>query len=346
MCVRTLSKQQVGTVFASSDSRFVLRRGLVAVVAEAVPVVATTKNRNGRRDLHTLRQARIGWMFSTPALMFVGLVTIFPIAFSVALSLSNVNVTGNGFALQGFTFSNYIQLIHSSTWRYALGFTVIYTILTVVVELVLGTAIALALERLTKGRGLMMALLLLPWSIITVISAELWQYIYEGTYGVLQAIFQAVGLGAPVFLGSPTSAVVSMMVADIWKTTPFVAVIVIAGLVMLPGDVFEAAACDGASGWTIFWKITLPLLRPTIAIAVLFRILQAFGVFDLPFVLTGGGPGTATTSLAILSYKVMFQNIDYGPGAAVAVSATLLVVLGCLAFLRVFKAQVGKEEVQ
>jgi multiple sugar transport system permease protein len=135
-------------------------------------------------------------------------------------------------------------------------------------------------------------------------------------------------------------------VADIWKTTPFVAVIVIAGLVMLPSDVYEAASCDGASNWTIFWKITLPLLRPTIAIAVLFRVLQAFGVFDLPFVLTGGGPGTATTSLAILSYKVMFQNIDYGPGAAVAVSATLLVILGCLLFLRVFKTQVGREEVQ
>ncbi|SHE62236.1 carbohydrate ABC transporter membrane protein 1, CUT1 family [Ferrithrix thermotolerans DSM 19514] len=311
-----------------------------------VDSVVKVMDKRGHRDVHSLRQARIGWMFSTPALVFIGLVTIFPIGFSVALSLSNVNVTGNGFALQGFTFSNYSQLIHSSTWRYALVFTVFYTVVTVAVEVVLGTMIALVLERLTKARGMMMALLLLPWSIITVISAELWQYIYEGTYGVLQAIFQSIGLGAPVFLGSPTSAIISMMVADIWKTTPFVAVIVIAGLVMLPSDVYEAASCDGASNWTIFWKITLPLLRPTIAIAVLFRVLQAFGVFDLPFVLTGGGPGTATTSLAILSYKVMFQNIDYGPGAAVAVSATLLVILGCLLFLRVFKTQVGREEVQ
>ncbi len=137
-----------------------------------------------------------------------------------------------------------------------------------------------------------------------------------------------------------------MMVADIWKTTPFVAVIVVAGLVMLPGEIFEAASVDGASGWTTFFKITLPLLRPTIAIAVLFRILQAFGLFDLPFVLTGGGPGTATTSLAILSYKVMFEDIAYGPGAAVAVSATLLVILGSLAFLKVFRSQVGREDVQ
>ncbi len=282
---------------------------------------------------------------STPALVFVGLVTIFPIAFSFVLSLSNVVVTGNGFALQNPTFANYSELLHSSVWRYSLAFTVFYTVVTVVVEVVLGTVIALVVERLTEGRGLMMSLLLLPWSMITVISAELWQYIFEGTYGVLQAIFHAVGLGSPVFLGSPTSAVVAMMVADIWKTTPFVAVIVVAGLVMLPGEVFEAASVDGASGWTTFFRITLPLLRPTIAIAVLFRILQAFGIFDLPFVLTGGGPGTATTSLAILSYKVMFEDIAYGPGAAVAVSATLLVILGSLLFLKVFRSQVGREEV-
>ncbi len=319
----------------------------MAVVANELPKVRRSPtNTKIKRDTHSKRLARIGWAFSTPALLFVALVTIFPIGFSLALSLSNVSVTGNGFSLQGFTFSNYYELLNSSTWRYAMEFTVFYTIATVLVELILGTAIALILERLTKGRGPMMALLLLPWSMITVISAELWQYIYEGTYGVLQSMFSAVGLGSPVFLGSPTPAVVSMMVADIWKTTPFVAVIVVAGLVMLPSEVFEAAAVDGASSWTTFWRITFPLLRPTIAIAVLFRILQAFGLFDLPFVLTGGGPGTSTTSLALLSYKVMFQNIDYGPGAAVAVSATLLVIVGSLLFLRVFKAQVGKEELQ
>ncbi|MHB8190399.1 MAG: carbohydrate ABC transporter permease [Ferrimicrobium sp.] len=305
----------------------------------------SVRGRGSPRAKNVTRLARMGWLFSTPALVFVGVVTVFPILFSVVLSLSNVNVTGNGFQIQGFTFSNYSALIHSSTWRYSLMFTVFYTIVTVTVEVILGTLIALVLERLTKGRGLLMAFLLLPWSVITVISAELWQYIFEGTYGVLQAMFSAVGLGSPVFLGSPSSAIISMMVADIWKTTPFVAVIVVAGLVMLPHDIFEAAAVDGASAWTTFWRITLPLIRPTIALAVLFRVLQAFGLFDLPFVLTGGGPGTATTSLAILSYRVMFQDLAYGPGAAVATSASLLVLIGCLLFLRVFRSQVGREEV-
>jgi multiple sugar transport system permease protein len=290
---------------------------------------------------HRRRTTRIGWVFSSPALVIVALVTIFPIAFSVVLSLANVTVTGNGFQLAGFTFSNYSEIFHASVWRYALVFTVFYTVVTVAVEVILGTLIGLVLERLTKGRGLMMALLLVPWSMITVISAELWQYIFDGTYGVMQAIFSAIGLGQPQFLGTPTSAIISMMVADIWKTTPFVAIIVVAGLVMLPQEVFEAAAVDGAGSWTTFWRVTLPLLRPTIALAILFRILQAFGIFDLPFVLTGGGPGTATTSLAVLSYRTMFQNLNYGAGNAIAVSASVLVLIGCLLFLKVFRAQVS-----
>jgi len=297
----------------------------------------------GRPDINRKRLARLGWGFSAPALIVIGAVTIFPIVYSVVMSLFHVNVTGSGFSLTGFTLSNYNLLIHSPVWRDALFFTVYYTLITVAVELVLGTCIALVLERLTAGRGWMMALLLIPWSMITVINAELWSYIYNGTYGVADAILNAVGLGHPVILGTPTPAIIGVMIADIWKTTPFVAIIVLAGLVMLPGDVYEAAEMDGASGWYTFWRITLPLLRPTIALAVMFRVLQAFGLFDLPYVMTGGGPGTSTQSLAILAYNALFKNLAFGPGAAVATSTALLVLLGCLATLRVFRTQVGQE---
>lgn len=297
----------------------------------------------GEHDTNRRRLARLGWGFSAPAFLVVGAFTIFPIAFSIAMSLSHVTVSGSGFSLSGVTGANYDILVHAAQWRYALAFTIVYTIVTVLVEVVLGTGIALVLERLTKGRGLMMALLLVPWSIITVISAELWGYIYDASYGVLDQILGALGLGHPVILGTSTPAIVAMMVADVWKTTPFVAIIVLAGLVMLPGELYEAAEVDGASGWTTFWRVTFPLLRPTIALAVLFRVLQAFGLFDLPFVLTQGGPGYSTTSLAVLGYNTMFQDLDFGPGAAVATSTAVLVLLGCLLFLRVFKAQVGEE---
>ena len=287
--------------------------------------------------------ARLGWTFSAPALIVVAAVTIFPIVYSVILSLNNVTDTGAGIQLHGFTGNNYSVVVQNSTWHYALGFTIIYTFITVLVELVIGTLIALVLERLTSGRGWMMALLLLPWSMITVINAELWLYIYNGVYGVADAILNAVGLGHPNILGTNTPAIIALMIADIWKTTPFVAIIVLAGLVMLPGDIYEAAEVDGSSGWSTFWRITVPLLRPTLSLAVLFRVLQAFGLFDLPFVMTNGGPGTATTSLAILGYKALFQNLDFGTGSAVATTTALLVLLGCLVSLRAFKVQVGKE---
>jgi multiple sugar transport system permease protein len=312
----------------------------ISSAAEEAPV---SQPLVGRPDVNRKRMARLGWTFTAPALIVVGAVTIFPIVYSVVISLSNATVSGSGIALNGFTTANYSLVLKNSTWHYALGFTIIYTLITVVVELVLGTLIALVLERLTAGRGFMMALLLIPWSMITVINAELWGYIYQGSYGVADAILNAVGLGSPNILGTPTPAIIGLMIADIWKTTPFVAIIVLAGLVMLPGDVYEAAEVDGSSGWSTFWRITVPLLRPTLALAVLFRVLQAFGLFDLPYVLTNGGPGTATTSLAILGYNAIFKNLSFGPGAAVATTTALLVLLGCLLSLRTFRVQVGKE---
>ncbi|MHB1738835.1 MAG: carbohydrate ABC transporter permease [Actinomycetes bacterium] len=304
-----------------------------------------TPGRNTAAGIARRRQARAGWAYTGPAMLVIGLVTIFPILFSVVLSLNNVSVTGNGFALQQWTGHNYSLLIHASAWRNALVFTVAYTIITVAVEIILGTLAALVLERLTVGRGALMALLLIPWSMITVISAQLWSYIYNSTYGLATYLIHGVTGHSPVLLGTPTPAIVSMMVADIWKTTPFVTIIVLAGLVMLPQDVYEAAEMDGATGWTTFWRVTLPQLRPTVSIAVLFRILQAFGLFDLPFVLTGGGPGTSTQSLALLGWRVLFQDLNFGPGAAVATSTALLVLIGCLVFLQAFKSQVGREDV-
>jgi multiple sugar transport system permease protein len=295
------------------------------------------------RDVFRRQQARLGWGLSAPALIVVAAVTIFPICYAIAMSVSNVSATGSGFTLSGITGSNYSIIFHAAQWRYALFFTVFYTVVTVAIEVVLGTAIALVLERLSAGRGWMMALLLIPWSMITVINAELWYYIYNPVYGILDNIFSHIGLGTPVILGTRTPAIIALMVADIWKTTPFVAIIVLAGLVMIPRDYYEAAEVDGAGGWTVFWRITFPQLRPTIALAVLFRVLQAFGLFDLPFVLTSGGPGYSTQSLAILAYNAMFRDLDFGPGAAVATSTALLVVIGCVVFLRVFRAQAGTE---
>jgi trehalose/maltose transport system permease protein len=319
------------------------RGGPAATASAHPPAGPAPATGPGRTALHR-RSARLGWAFASPGLLVVAAVMIFPVVFSITMSFSHVNVTGSGFQLSGATAQNYSLLFRSSRYWHDLEFTTVYTLVTVATEMVLGTLIALVLERLTRARAWMMALLLLPWALITVVSAELWAYIYNGVYGVLDAVANAVGVHNLNVLGTPIQASIAMGAADVWKTTPFVAIMVLAGLVMLPADVVEAARVDGASGWAIFWKIRMPLLRPALAVAVMFRILQAFGLFDLPYVLTGGGPGTSTESLAVLGYKVLFNDLEFGPGAAVAASTALIVLAVCLIFLKVFRTQVGEQE--
>jgi multiple sugar transport system permease protein len=289
-------------------------------------------------------RSRSAWAFAAPALIVVAVVTVFPVLYSVVLSFAHVNVGYDGFSIDGFTVGNYGALLSSADWYHALGFTALYTVVTVVVELVLGMLAALVLERLGATRGWMLALLLVPWSLITIVSAQLWKYIYDSTYGVATWAVSLFTGSDPVILGEPVSAGAALMVADIWKTTPFVAIILLAGLVMIPDDHYEAAELDGSGTWTTFWRVVMPQLMPTFTIAVLFRVLQAFGVFDLPFVLTQGGPGTSTQTLAMMGYRVLFQDINIGPGAAIATSTAVIVGIGCLVFLRAFRNQARGSE--
>ncbi|MDT0344436.1 carbohydrate ABC transporter permease [Streptomyces litchfieldiae] len=292
------------------------------------------------------RRSRVAWWYTAPTLLVVALVTIFPIGFSVVMSFSRVELSSSGFSFTDWSTDNYAAVLQSPVWREALVFTVLYTLVSVAVELVLGVLVALVLERLTAARGWLMALLLIPWAMITVISAQLWSYIFNSAYGAASWLLGLFTDEPPVILGTPASAFSAILVADVWKTTPFVAIIVLAGLVTIDRSVYEAAEMDGSGPWSTFWRITLPLLRTTLAIAVLFRVLQAFGIFDLPFVLTSGGPGTSTQPLALLGWRVMFQNLNMGAGAAVAASTALIVFLACLLCLRAFRAQVGEEEVR
>ena len=298
----------------------------------------------GRPDVNRRRMARLGWAFSAPALIFVAAVTIFPIIYSVIMSLSNVTVTGSGISLNGFTLSNYSLVLRNSTWHYALGFTVVYTLITVAVELVIGTMIAMVLQRLTAGRGAVYGPAADP--LVDDHGDQRRAVAVHLQRGLRRRPMPSWATSASASRTSSAPAlqsIIALMVADIWKTTPFVAIIVLAGLVMLPGDIYEAAEVDGSSGWSTFWRITVPLLRPTLALAVMFRVLQAFGLFDLPFVMTNGGPGTATTSLAILGYKAMFQNLSFGTGRSGGHDHRTAGAARLSALAAGFKVQVGKE---
>ncbi|MHB1652648.1 MAG: carbohydrate ABC transporter permease [Desulfitobacteriaceae bacterium] len=309
---------------------------------KAVRRMPTSKYKSGLQTA----DARAGYLLLSPSLLIIGLITIFPILYSIWMSLNDVHLQANGFSLTYTGLSNYNVLVQSSVYWHSVWFTVYYAVITVFVELVLGMLIALAINGTQRLKDLSLVVMLIPWALITVVSAQMWSYIYNGIYGVLNYLLQLTHLiGSPIpWLGSSTTAVVAIMVADIWKTMSFVVIILLASLQMIPQEYYEAAYIDGAGRWQVFWHVTFPLLRNSIALAGLFRILQAFGVFDLPFVLTQGGPGTATQSLAILGARVMFQNLHFGMGAAVAVSTVVLVLGFSLLFLSAFKSLVVEEE--
>jgi ABC-type sugar transport system permease subunit len=319
------------------------------VTESATPRAGNPESPPGSGPGRTREWARRGWRDSlgpfiliVPMLASLLAVSLYPVLRTVWLAFRNTNLETQGDKFTGLT--NLHKLAHDAifwkAWRQTLEFTAVTTI----IETLLGLVIALALYKTFRGRGFVRAAVLVPWAIPTVVTARMFSWLFDQG-GVVNYLLVELHLVAhPVnFLGSTTLALPTLMVADIWKTTPFVAIIVLAGLVMIPRDYYEAAEVDGASGWRAFWRITFPLLRPTIALAVLFRVLQAFGLFDLPFVLTLGGPGYSTQPLAILAYNAMFRDLDFGPGAAVATSTALLVVIGCLVFLRVFRAQAGTE---
>ncbi|CAH0345997.1 hypothetical protein BCI9360_02307 [Bacillus sp. CECT 9360] len=230
---------------------------------------------------------------------------------------------------------NFIGLKHyqdnfsdSRMWR-AIGNTVLFTVISVGVELVLGLGIALLINKVFLGRGLIRATILIPWAIPTAVSALMWKFLYDGQNGIVAKIFEDIGFVSSMstLLTTDTGAFFSVIFADVWKTTPYMALLLLAGLQTIPGSLYEAASIDGAGKWKQFVTITLPLLKSSLLVALLFRTLDAFRVFDLIYVLTGGGPANSTETISILAYKVMFSQTNFGEGSALSVIVFICVAI-------------------
>jgi multiple sugar transport system permease protein len=211
---------------------------------------------------------------------------------------------------------------------------------SVAVELVLGMLIALLINRAFLGRGLVRAAVLVPWALTTVVSAKMWAWIYDGRYGVFNDLLMRLHvIDQPIiFLVRPEVTIWAMIAAEIWKTTPFMALLLLAGLQLIPHELYEAASLDGASRWQAFWRVTLPLLKPTILVALLFRTIDAVRMFDLPRVLTNGGPGKSTETVVLYTYNTYFTSLNFGYGSTLAVMAFLIVVAVSFIYIRVLGA--------
>lgn len=236
----------------------------------------------------------------------------------------------------------YAKLAKDTRFFKALGHTLLFTVISVALELVLGMALALIMNKAIKGIGAIRTVALIPWAIPTAVSAMIWSYMYDGSYGVVSKFFASIGLiskQAEMLLTSQ-GAMASIVLSDVWKTTPYMALLLLAGLQVIDRGLYESSSIDGAGPVKSFFYITLPLVKPSLLVALLFRTMDAFRVYDLIAILTGGGPGNGTESLSVYAYKLIFGQSNYGYGSVVVVGMVVCVAIIAVLYVKVLGAEV------
>ncbi|RME69450.1 MAG: sugar ABC transporter permease [Nitrospirae bacterium] len=270
-----------------------------------------------------------------PVVLFVFVFAFFPIAHSVYLSFHRIILGLPGLGEPFVGFRNYIDLVHDSVALKAMRNTLLFVFISTFFEILFGLIIALVIHQRFSGRGIVRASVLVPWAIPTVVSSQLWRFIFNDKYGLLNFLIYGSDITSyRAWLAEPFYAFSAIVVADVWKTSSFAALLILAGLQAIPEDLYEAAKVDGASAWQRFWKVTFPLLRPALLIALLFRTMDAFRVFDLVFVMTQGGPADSTNVLQFYGYKKIFAEGMMGYGSTVSVIVFIISFLVAMAYIR------------
>jgi ABC-type sugar transport system permease subunit len=284
-----------------------------ARAARTVPAAAHAAAGRSER-----REARAAWGLAAPALAAIAATALFPLALTLweSLHLHDLRTPWRGRPFIGL--AHYAEALGDPRMHAAAAHTALFTAVSVTLELTLGLALALLLQRSFRGRGLARTTALLPWAVPTVVAALVWRFLFEGPGAPANQLMAGLGWPPPVWFADAQLACIPIVAADVWKTTPFVALLLLAGLQAIDPALYDAARVDGAGAWQRFWHVTLPLLRPALGIALLFRALDALRVFDLIYVLTGGGPGTATEPLALYNFDVLFRDLRFGFGSALS----------------------------
>ena len=279
---------------------------------------------------------RLGWLLLAPALALLGGLTVYPAVWVIWLSLQ--------YRIPVFSISRWAGLAHyaflavdTRFWN-AASVTAVFTVASVALEGGLGLAMALALRGQRHGRRAAVALLLLAWALPSVVTAKMFEWLYHPAGGLVNFL---LGGRAINWLGDPALALPSLILADVWRATPFVALLCYARLLTIPPELYEAAEVDGAAGLQAFTRITWPLVRPILLVTLLFRTLDAIRAFDIMFVLTGGGPAGSTESLTVYAYRALFQTLQIGFGSAIGVVVFALVMIVAAVYLRLIGRQEG-----
>jgi trehalose/maltose transport system permease protein len=285
--------------------------------------------RVGKASSRTRSERKLGWMLCAPAVIAMLLVTAYPIIYAVVLSFQDLDLR---FPEEGgfVGLDNYGTVLTSNLWWTDLFNTLFITVIAVSVELVIGMGIALVMYRAIFGRGVIRAAVLIPYGIVTVVAAFSWQFAFDPATGFVNNL--PLIADDKAWFGERFSAFAVIIMAEIWKTTPFMALLLLAGLTTIDDGLYEAAKVDGANAWQRFWRITLPLMKPAILVALLFRTLDSFRVFDTIFIMTRGAQDTE--SVSILGYNQLISRLNLGLGSAVSVLIFLGVLIIAFLFIR------------
>ena len=288
-----------------------------------------------QRSTTAQQRAQTAWLFLAPMMAAFLLIAAWPLLRTVAFSFTDANLSD----LSTWKFvgiANYFYLFEDPLWWRAVGNTLLFTIISVGLETILGMVIALTLDAHMPGRGLLRAAVLIPWAIPTVVSAKMWAWMLHDLYGVVNVLLLGIGLiDRPwAWLADPSLSMAAVVMVDVWKATPFMALLTLAALQALPPEIYEAARVDGVHPIRVFFYVTLPLIRPALLVAIIFRGLDALRVFDVIYVLTGNSENTATMSVYARQQLVDFQDVGFGSAAAttlfliVAIMAVVVITLG------------------
>ncbi|HEX4423043.1 MAG TPA: sugar ABC transporter permease [Kofleriaceae bacterium] len=289
-------------------------------------------------DRLTRKRARTAWVFLAPMLVVLALVAAWPLLRTIWLGLTDANLLrldqSKWIGLDNFTGK--YGLLHDKVWWHAVKNTLWFTFLTVTIETTLGMVIALVLTKTFPGRALVRAAVLVPWAIPTVVSAKMWSWMLNDQFGIINHALLSLGVidSPKAWTADPSLLMTSVVIVDVWKTTPFMALLILAALQMLPTECYEAARIDGVHPIKVFFKVTLPLIRPALMVAMIFRALDAIRIFDLIYVLTGTRESTMTMSIYARQQLIEFQQVGYGSAAStllffiVALLTVIYVVVG------------------
>jgi trehalose/maltose transport system permease protein len=284
-------------------------------------------------------KTRLAWLLLIPTLILIAFVAVYPLIQTIYQSFTDARLA-SGVEPRFVGLENYRFLLTDEIFRQSIWTTLKFTLITVVFEFLLGLGIALVINSNFKGRGLIRTAMLVPWAIPTVVSAQMWKWMYNDIYGPINDfLVRRVGvLDSPVaFIAQPSTSLWAVAAVDIWKTTPFVALLLLAGLQVIPEDVYEASRIDGANAWQQFLRITLPLLRPAILVTLIFRTLDALRVFDVIFVMFGSRPDTQTMSIYAQNNIVAFSDLGYG--SAISVAIFLIIAIFVVAYVTFLKVE-------